>query len=97
MSIMAVHQTTGRILASDGKVLGEGRAYLHLTRPSNEAQSVRGTLSMDWWDREAPAPSVLELAEGPRLVLKLTSDRLSGCTSGRILRYEADWPGVSGR
>jgi hypothetical protein len=33
--------------------------------------------------------------DGPRLLLRLESDRLSSCVVGRILRYQVDWPGVT--
>ena len=90
---MSVHKSMARLLTSDGSVIGEGRAYVHLPRPASEAQPAQGTLSLDWWNDAAPAR--LALASGPMLELRVESDKLSGCIQGRVLRYTTDWPGVS--
>ena len=92
---MTVRKSLARLLAADGTPIGEGRAYLHLRLPDAEPQSAQGTLSLDWWN-DAPSPQAptLELADGPKLLLRLESDRLSSCMVGRILRYHVDWPGA---
>lgn len=90
---MAVRKSAARLEASDGALIGEGRAYLHLRLPAEQPQAVQGTVSLDWWDEAAPAPARLVLADGPALPLRVESDRLSGCMVGRIVRYQADWPG----
>jgi hypothetical protein len=90
---MSVHKSGARLFASDGSVIGEGRAYVHLPRPASEAQVAQGTLSLDWWNDGTPA--FLELANGPRLPLTVQTDKLSGCIQGRVLRYTTEWPGAS--
>ena len=93
---MSVHKGLARLLATDGAVIGEGRAYLHLHQPAAQAQPAQGTLSLDWWDDAGDtAAARLELIDGPTLQLRLQSDHLSGCVAGRILRYETDWPGAT--
>ena len=94
---MSVVKSLARLLAADGTLIGEGRAYIHLRREPADAQPVNGTVSLDWWDDAAPAPAALELADGPSLSLRVESDRLSGCVVGRILRYQTQWPGVAPR
>jgi hypothetical protein len=75
--------------------MGEGRAYVHLRSPVEQRQVARGTLSLDWWhDGTTTDGAQLELVGGPTLILRLESDKLSTCVQGRILRYEADWPGT---
>lgn len=91
---MAVHRSQAQLLAPDGVVIGEGRAYLHLRQPEAQPQPAQGTLSLDWWD-EAAAPARLRLANGPLLDLQVDSDHLSGCVVGRILRYQTTWPGTA--
>jgi hypothetical protein len=92
---MSVHKSAGRLLARDGLVLGEGRAYLHLARPSSEAQSAEGTMSLDWWnDASLDDSPLLSLADGPTLELTVTANKLSGCIQGRVLRYTTQWPGI---
>lgn len=91
---VAVWKSTARLFSAGGALAGEGRAYVHLRRAAVEPQPVQGTLSLDWWD-EADAPLRLELENGPTLDLRVTQDRLSGCMVGRIVRYEADWPGAA--
>jgi hypothetical protein len=92
---MSVRQGPARLLAADGRSIGEGRAYLHLRRPEPEPQAAQGTLSLDWWDDALSTRDArLELIDGPTLALELASDRLSGCIAGRILRYTAAWPGA---
>jgi hypothetical protein len=84
-----------RLLAADGVLIGEGRAYLHLRLAEGEAQAAQGTLSLDWWnDEPSPHGASLELIDGPTMALRLESDRLSSCMVGRILRYHVDWPGL---
>ena len=91
---MAVHKSAARLLAADGSLIGEGRAFVHLRLPAAEPQHAQGTLSLDWWDQEVRAAGArLELADGPNLALQVDADRLSECMVGRILRYSADWPG----
>jgi hypothetical protein len=91
---VAVNKSHARLVAKDGTLLGEGRAYLHLRLPRQEPQKATGTLSLDWWDDTQPATgATLELSEGPHLSLTVEADRLSECVVGRILRYTADWPG----
>jgi hypothetical protein len=92
---VTVRKGLARLLAADGTVLGEGRAYVHLRLADAEAQAAQGTLSLDWWNDEPSADGAfLELIDGPTLLLSLESDRLSSCMVGRILRYHVDWPGV---
>ena len=92
---MSVRKGLARLLAADGVLIGEGRAFLHLRLPDAEAQAAQGTLSLDWWnDEPSPQGASLELIDGPTLPLRLDGDRLSGCMVGRILRYHVDWPGV---
>jgi hypothetical protein len=91
---MAVHKAAARLLAADGSLIGEGRAFLHLRLPAAQPQRAQGTLSLDWWDQEVQAAGArLELADGPSVALQVEADRLSECMVGRILRYSADWPG----
>ena len=90
---MSVHKSSARLFASDGSVIGAGRAYVHLPRPATQAQPAQGTLSLDWWNDGAP--SMLELDSGPKLRLRVETDKLSGCIQGRVLRYQTEWPGVS--
>ncbi len=92
---MAVHKAPARLHAVDGSLIGEGRAYIHLRRPPAEAQTAQGTVSLDWWEDAAPAPSRLELADGLTLTIHVDSDRLSSCLVGRIVRYQAEWPGAT--
>ena len=93
---VSVRKGLARLLTSDGRSIGEGRAYLHLRQPAPEPQLAQGTLSLDWWDDSLSTQDArLELVDGPTLVLKLASDRLSGCMEGRILRYTTDWPGAA--
>jgi len=92
---MTVRKGVARLLAADGTLIGEGRAYLHLRLADAEPQAAQGTLSLDWWnDEPSPVGASLDLLDGPTLVLRLDSDRLSSCMVGRILRYHVDWPGV---
>jgi len=91
---MPVRKAPARLRASDGSVVGEGRAYVHLREPETQPQPAQGTLSLDWWDESAPAPVEVELADGPTLAITVASDRLTGCVVGRILRYQALWPGI---
>ncbi|HEX8966604.1 MAG TPA: hypothetical protein VF937_01905 [Chloroflexota bacterium] len=92
---MSVRKATARLLSGEGAVIGEGRAYLHLRRPEAEAQPAQGTVSLDWWDTDSTAQDArLELDGGPTLTLSLESDKISGCVSGRVLRYSTTWPGV---
>ena len=90
---MAVVKSPARLLAADGTLIGEGRAYVHLRQDAASAQPVAGTISLDWWDDAAPAPAVVALAGGPSLPIQVESDKLSGCMVGRILRYQSVWPG----
>ena len=91
---MAVHKSAARLLAADGALIGEGRAYVHLRLPASQPQRAQGTLSLDWWDNTVQAEGArLELTDGPRLDLEVEADKLSACVVGRILRYSADWPG----
>jgi hypothetical protein len=93
---MTVHKATARLLAVDGEVIGEGRAYLHLRVSEALPQEVQGTLSLDWWSPEWSGPDAqLELSDGPTLVLRLQSDKISACIDGRVLRYRATWPGTA--
>jgi hypothetical protein len=92
---MTVHKTPARLLAADGTLIGEGRAYLHLRLPDAQPQQSQGTLSLDWWNEASSADQArLELVDGHTLALTLESDTLSGCVSGRILRYTTMWPGA---
>jgi hypothetical protein len=94
---MSVRKGVGRLVSADGALIGEGRAYLHLRLPETERQQVQGTLSLDWWDDDWRGQGGrLELMDGPSLSLALRSDRISGCINGRVLRYQTEWPGVSG-
>ena len=91
---MAVFKSLARLVSADGALIGEGRAYIHLRQPAAQAQLAQGTVSLDWWAEDvATHGTSLELADGPRLDLKVQSDKLSECVVGRILRYSADWPG----
>ena len=92
---VSVRKGQARLLAADGRSIGEGRAYLHLRQPEPEPQPAQGTLSLDWWDDALSTRDArLELIDGPTLALKLASDRLSGCMEGRIIRYTTNWPGT---
>jgi len=92
---MSVHKGLGRLVSDDGALIGEGRAYLHLRLSEAERQQVQGTLSLDWWDVDWTGQSArLELVDGPTLTLQLQSDKISACINGRVLRYEAVWPGL---
>jgi hypothetical protein len=92
---VSVRKGLARLVAADGQAIGEGRAYLHLRQPELEPQAAQGTLSLDWWDDALSTRDArLELIGGPTLQLKLASDRLSGCMTGRIMRYTTDWPGA---
>ena len=92
--LMSVRKGLARLVASDGGLIGEGRAYVHLREPDVQPQVAQGTLSLDWWDDAlSTSEARLELVDGPTLALRLESDRLSGCLVGRILRYQVDWPG----
>jgi hypothetical protein len=91
---MSVRKTLARLLASDGSVIGEGRAYVHLRLPDSEPQAAQGTLSLDWWDADQSAEDAqLELVDGLVLKLDLDSDKISACINGRVLRYRTRWPG----
>lgn len=91
---MAVYKAAARLLAADGGLIGEGRAYVHLRLPADQAQRAQGTLSLDWWDATVGTQGVrLDLSDGPRLTLDVQTDKLSECVVGRILRYSTDWPG----
>jgi hypothetical protein len=91
---VSVRKGLARLLAADGALIGEGRAYVHLRQPDTQSQPAQGTLSLDWWDDAlSTAEARLELVDGPTVPLRLTSDHLSGCLDGRILRYQIDWPG----
>ncbi len=92
---MAVHKALARLRATDGALVGEGRAYIHLRQAETERQAAQGTVSLDWWDDGAPAPASLELDGGRTLPIEVSSDRLSGCMVGRILRYRLEWPGAT--
>jgi hypothetical protein len=92
---MSVRKGLARLVAADGAVIGEGRAYVHLRQPESITQAAQGTLSLDWWDDAfSTSDARLELVDGPTLPVRLESDKLSGCISGRILRYQLDWPGL---
>lgn len=91
---MAVLKSPARLLAADGRTIGEGRAYLHLRLADSQRQSASGTVSLDWWDDVPADEARLALTDGPTLSLRLESDRLSACIQGRVLRYTADWPGA---
>lgn len=91
---MPVHKAPARLIAADGTLIGEGRAFLHLRLGPGAPQPTQGTVSLDWWDDAAPAPARLALQGGPTLTLAVESDRLSGCVVGRILRYQTEWPGL---
>jgi hypothetical protein len=91
---VSVRKGPARLVAADGRAIGEGRAYLHLRQPELVPQAAQGTLSLDWWDDALSTRDArLELIDGPTLVLKLRSDQLSGCIEGRIIRYTTEWPG----
>jgi hypothetical protein len=93
--LMSVRKGLARLLAADGALIGEGRAYLHLRQPGGQPQAAAGTLSLDWWDDTlSTSDARLELVDGPTLPLRLESDKLSGCIVGRVLRYQVDWPGL---
>jgi hypothetical protein len=82
------------LLAADGALIGEGRAYVHLRLPADQAQRAQGTLSLDWWDATVGTLGArLDLSDGPHLTLDVQADKLSECVVGRILRYSTDWPG----
>jgi hypothetical protein len=92
---VVVHKSTARLLDAAGAVIGEGRAYVHLRLPSSQAQTVQGTLSLDWWADDASLDAAhLALTDGPDLAMRVESNHLRECVVGRILRYSADWPGV---
>jgi hypothetical protein len=91
---VAVYKAAARLLAADGALIGEGRAYVHLRLPADQAQRAQGTLSLDWWDATVGTQGArLDLSDGPRLTLDVQADKLSECVVGRILRYSTDWPG----
>jgi hypothetical protein len=91
---VSVRKGLARLVAADGRAIGEGRAYVHLRQPELEPQAAQGTLSLDWWDDALSTRDArLELIDGPTLALNLRSDKLSGCIEGRIIRYTTDWPG----
>ena len=92
---MSVHKALARLVSDDGALIGEGRAYLHLRLSETENQRVQGTLSLDCLDADWMGQSArLELVDGPTLILHLQSDKISACINGRVLRYEALWPGL---
>lgn len=91
---MAVKKSAARLLGPQEALIGEGRAYVHLREPLDRPQRAQGTLSLEWWDDGAGRPASLDLADGPTLAIEVESDRLSGCLTGRILRYRATWPGT---
>jgi hypothetical protein len=92
---MTVHKSPAWLHTADGALIGEGRAYLHLRLPPTEPQTVQGTLSLEWWNDELRTQDArLALEDGPTLLLRLETDRLSSCMVGRILRYQVDWPGL---
>ena len=90
---MTVVKSTARLLLADDRVVGEGRAYVHLRESRTSAQACQGTLALEWWDDTATAPVAVLLDNGTRVPISVHSDRLSGCLAGRILRYQARWPG----
>jgi hypothetical protein len=90
---MTVLKSTARLLGAHDTVVGEGRAYVHLREERTAAQACQGTLALEWWDEAAAAPAALLLDDGTRVPITVQSDRLSGCLAGRILRYQARWPG----
>lgn len=90
---MAVLKRGAALHAPDGTTIGEGRAYVYLRQPEEQAQDAQGTLSLDWWD-DAARPAAIAIADGPTLEIEVASDRLSGCMVGRILRYRVRWPGA---
>ena len=93
---MTVRKGLARLVAADGALIGEGRAYLHLRQAEAQPQPAQGTLSLDWWDDALSTSGArLELIDGPTLPVWLESDRLSGCVVGRILRYSTEWPGLT--
>ena len=92
---MSVRKGLGLLVSAEGTPIGEGRAYLHLRMPETQRQPVQGTLSLDWWDADWQGQHArLELVDGPVLALELQSDKISACISGRVLRYQTEWPGV---
>jgi len=92
---MSVHKGLARLVSDAGGVIGEGRAYLHLRLADTERQQVQGTLALDWWDADWTGQHArLELIDGPTLALQLESDKFSACINGRVLRYQALWPGL---
>jgi hypothetical protein len=97
---VAVFKATGRLLDASGTPIGEGRAYIHLRQPADQAQRAQGTLSLDWWNTDdgvATEGVRLDLNDGPGLTLDVESDKLSECVAGRILRYSTNWPGSAER
>ena len=67
---VSVRKGLARLLAADGRAIGEGRAYLHLRQPELEPQPAQGTLSLDWWDDALSTRDArLELIDGPTLAL----------------------------
>lgn len=91
---MPVHKSLAVLLAADGATVGEGRAYVHLRESYRVPQDAQGTISLDWWDDDAAAPTYLRLQDGPRLPVRVQGDRLSECMVGRIVRYTLRWPGT---
>jgi len=97
---VAVFKGTGRLLDASGVPIGEGRAYIHLRQPAEQAQRAQGTLSLDWWNTDdgvATNGVRLDLDGGPGLNLEVESDKLSECVAGRVLRYSTNWPGSPDR
>ena len=90
---MPVVKQAAQLKSESGALMGEGRAYVHVRGSLADAQPAVGTLSLDWWDDEQGTPSVMALEDGLSLPIEISSDRLSACIVGRILRYKTNWPG----
>ncbi len=93
---MAVYKSTVEVVDPAGHSLGEGIAYVHLPRGQEVAQPATGTVSLRRWSPGAELPTHLALADGRRLGITVSLEKLSDCSRNHVLRFEAAWPPTEG-